>query len=588
MVCLLVLTADVFPITNLRPVHASRVPINAPRPAKKDGYDASFAELKASGTLFLTGCTELTNSLISAPVASPQTTPTPTAEPATISFASDRGTVLERDGFFGALVVRSGNLDRIDQIAFAPSSGTATAGDDFEAGPSFLTFQPGVDHLVVFVSILNNTSPEANETFTIGIVDNHTGAVLGPNPTMTVTIVDDDTFLANSVKFDGNLNVVGEVPESAPRFGQNLGSKIDFTVRRSGDLSQAASVDYRTFDIAAHSTQDYTFASGTLRFAAGEMTKTFSVFITDDYHDEDTPNNEDFGVQLFNPVGTTIDSVTRSVNIVDDDPPGLTTNVNDQTPNFVNQHYNDFLNRQADADGLNFWTQNIESCGTDSQCREVKRVNTSAAFFLSIEFQETGYLVYRMYKAAYGNTPNTPVPVRFQEFMRDTQEIGRGVEVGIGDWANQLEANKAAFQLAFVQRGRFKAVLPEALTPTQYVDTLNSNIGNLLTPQQREALIVSLANGGNTTQARAGVLRQVADNAAFRDAETRRAFVLMQYFGYLRRNPDDMGFDGKADPDFNGYNFWLSKLNQFNGDFIKAEMVKAFLASIEYRRRFGQ
>jgi hypothetical protein len=51
----------------------------------------------------------------------------------------------------------------------------------------------------------------------------------------------------------------------------------------------------------------------------------------------------------------------------------------------------------------------------------------------------------------------------------------------------------------------------------------------------------------------------------------------MQYFGYLRRNPDESGF-----------NFWLGKLNQFNGDFIKAEMVKAFISSDEYRRRFGQ
>jgi hypothetical protein len=62
----------------------------------------------------------------------------------------------------------------------------------------------------------------------------------------------------------------------------------------------------------------------------------------------------------------------------------------------------------------------------------------------------------------------------------------------------------------------------------------------------------------------------------------------MQYFGYLRRNPDDIGFDGQPDPNFNGYNFWLTKINQHNGNFIQAEMVKAFIVSIEYRRRFGQ
>jgi hypothetical protein len=62
----------------------------------------------------------------------------------------------------------------------------------------------------------------------------------------------------------------------------------------------------------------------------------------------------------------------------------------------------------------------------------------------------------------------------------------------------------------------------------------------------------------------------------------------MQYFGYLRRNPDDVGFDGNPDPNFLGFNFWLGKLNSFNGDFRAAEMVKAFITSIEYRRRYGQ
>ena len=58
--------------------------------------------------------------------------------------------------------------------------------------------------------------------------------------------------------------------------------------------------------------------------------------------------------------------------------------------------------------------------------------------------------------------------------------------------------------------------------------------------------------------------------------------MLAQYFGYLRRNPDD-----PPDTNFNGFNFWLNKLNQFGGDFRAAEMVRAFLSSTEYRQRFG-
>jgi hypothetical protein len=74
----------------------------------------------------------------------------------------------------------------------------------------------------------------------------------------------------------------------------------------------------------------------------------------------------------------------------------------------------------------------------------------------------------------------------------------------------------------------------------------------------------------------------VAEDADLVQQELNKAFVLMQYFGYLRRNPDD-----EPDLDFSGYNFWLSKLNQFNGNFIDAEMVKAFIISTEYRKRFA-
>jgi hypothetical protein len=74
----------------------------------------------------------------------------------------------------------------------------------------------------------------------------------------------------------------------------------------------------------------------------------------------------------------------------------------------------------------------------------------------------------------------------------------------------------------------------------------------------------------------------VAENSTFTQNEMNRAFVLMEYFGYLRRNPNEGN-----DTDYSGYDFWLTKLNQFNGDFIKAEMVKAFISSREYRQRFG-
>jgi hypothetical protein len=132
-----------------------------------------------------------------------------------------------------------------------------------------------------------------------------------------------------------------------------------------------------------------------------------------------------------------------------------------------------------------------------------------------------------------------------------------------------------------MKRGRFKTAVPPELTPAQFVDRLNNNIGGLLTQTERDQLVAQLTSNNNDA-GRASVLRMVAEHQSLRDAEFRKAFVLMQYFGYLRRNPNDP-------PDFNydGFNFWLNKLNQHNGNFVTAEMVKAFILSIEYRQRFG-
>jgi hypothetical protein len=259
-------------------------------------------------------------------------------------------------------------------------------------------------------------------------------------------------------------------------------------------------------------------------------------------------------------------------------------NLSDDTQFFVAQHYRDFLSREADLAGLAFWTNEIEQCGTDAQCRDVKRINVSAAFFLSIEFQQTGYFVYRLNKAAFGNPPGRPVPVRAQQFFPDAQQIARGVIVGQGNWEAQLEANKQAFTLLFVQRAEFVARYPTTQTPAQFVDALFANAGVAPTNDERQAAIGEFGTATNTADlaARARSLRRVAESPALQQQELNRAFVLMEYFGYLRRNPDDA-----PDADFTGYNFWLAKLEQFHGNFVAAEMVKAFISSPEYRQRFG-
>ena len=360
------------------------------------------------------------------------------------------------------------------------------------------------------------------------------------------------------------------------------------TVTRAGDTTGTATVDYATSDGTASERKDYTKALGTLVFAPGETSKTFTVFVSDDAFAEGA---ETVNITLSNPAGTTLGTITTAV---------LTINSNDavsgpspvrvgslDTNFFVRQQYLDFLSREPDASGFSFWTGELNNCGADAACREVKRINVSAAFFVSIEFQNTGYLVYRTYKAAYGDatSPNVAgtVPViRLNEFLPDTQRIGRGVVIGTPNWEQQLEANKQAYAQEFVQRQRFLTAFPLSMTSEQFVDKLVQNAGITLTTAERDALIAQLNSAPNATSGRASVLRAVAENAQLRQNEFNRAFVLMQYYGYLRRDPDTVN-----DTDFRGWKFWLTKLNEANGDYITAEMVKAFLDSDEYITRFG-
>jgi len=282
---------------------------------------------------------------------------------------------------------------------------------------------------------------------------------------------------------------------------------------------------------------------------------------------------------------------------------GVARLINDPSPNpidtaskMVIQHYRDFLSREPDPDGQAFWANQISSCGGDAQCIDVARINVSASFFLSIEFQQTGYLVERIYKSAYGDVNQTSmlpsthqlaVPViRFDEFLRDTQRIGQGVIVLAPGWEQLLESNKQAYALEFVQTTRFVMAFQTTMPPDQFVDKLNQNAGNVLSATERTTainLFGGAATSSNTT-ARAQAVRQVAEDTDLYNAEFNRAFVLVEYFGYLRRNPNDAP---EATRDYTGYDFWLTKLNQSNGDYINAEMVKAFLSASEYRQRFG-
>ncbi|MDQ1728447.1 MAG: hypothetical protein QOD33_572 [Pyrinomonadaceae bacterium] len=365
---------------------------------------------------------------------------------------------------------------------------------------------------------------------------------------------------------------------SSQQYSVSEGTRtITITVTRSGNSENSTSVIYSAHDGSADQRGDVIPIIGRLVLKPGEVSKSFLVFITDDARIE---SSETINLELSDPIGGLLGANhSATLTIFDNDSDGSQPNPIDDPRFFVRQHYRDFLNRSADADGLAFWSNQISSCGADAACIADRRMNVSAAFFLSIEFQQTGFLVYRLYQAAFAQAPR-----HIDEFLLDTRTIGAGLVVNAPGWEDLLAANTTQFIENFVARPDFSAAYPTGLTPAEFVDLLNANAGSPLATSE-VATAVAEFNGAATSEAvaaRARVLRRVAESQPFSQRQLNPAFVLMQYFGYLQRNASE-----SPDTNLNGYYFWLNKLNEFGGDFRRAEMVKSFLVSGEYRARFG-
>lgn len=296
------------------------------------------------------------------------------------------------------------------------------------------------------------------------------------------------------------------------------------------------------------------------------------------------PGNYTF---VFKNSGVTVKSREFSVSASSSGP----GNPIDDQREYVRQQYQDFLNREPDDAGWDFWTNNIKQCSdpskrrpgqTEAECIDMQRTTTSAAFFVSPEFQYTGYYAYRFYKGSLGRQP------KLSEFKLDSQLLANGIMVNGQLSGTVVEQNKARFALQWTNRPEFKAIY-DSLTNQQYVDRLFETTGINASAQDRQALVTGLDTGSET---RASVLQKVVDGIhviaegqqqfttaygkAFYDKEFNNAFVQMEYFGYMRRDPDDPG-----------YEFWRGKLNYY-GNYLDAEMVKSFVVSPEYRSRFGQ
>ncbi len=237
-----------------------------------------------------------------------------------------------------------------------------------------------------------------------------------------------------------------------------------------------------------------------------------------------------------------------------------TTNPVDGARFFVRQQYYDFLNRLPDQGGFDYWSSQITSCGSDQACIRSRHIAVSDAFFFEPEFQLTAAYIYRIYKASFAIKPS------YAQFMPDRPRVVGGT---------QLDQSKTDFANSFVLRPAFVAQYPNSLTAAQYVDAVNTNTGNSLTAAERDSLVAGLIDSSET---RGSVLRKIADNQAFIDREYSASFVLTEYFGYLRRDPDDDGF-----------NFWLGQIKRFplRDLGIQHAMVCSFITSPECQRRYG-
>ena len=353
----------------------------------------------------------------------------------------------------------------------------------------------------------------------------------------------------------------GSVHFSFTAFAANesSGSAI-ITVTRTGDTSLAATVDYATSDPSAlnncsfltgnaSSRCDYATSVGTVRFAAGQTSKTISIPIVDDSYAE---GSENFTITLSNPVGAVLDAPNTATVTITDNEGENGPNPIDLTPFFVRQHYIDFLNREPDPTGYAGWQAVINNCTPgDTNC---DRIHVSSAFFRSPEFQDRGYFVYRFYPVSFGRKPN------YAEFMPDIARVS-------GFLSNtELEAAKVAFVNEFITRPEFTTRF-NGLNNADYVDALLSTAG--VTSANRDFWVASLGNGSRN---RAQVLREIAESTQVYNKYYNEAFVVMQYFGYLRRDPDGL------------YSQWINTLNT-TGDF--RVMVNGFVNSTEYRNRFG-
>ena len=519
--------------------------------------------------------------------------PTPTPTPAMVQFGGTTFNANEASGAATLNITRSGNTSGVVSVEYATNddqafvacntvNGLANQRCDYTATSGTLTFAAGETSKSFTIPLADDTFVEGNETLTVSL-SNPGGATLGAPATATLTITDDDTAILGPRVYLARLNAAQEVPannSTATGTGTvtlneaETQATVNLSFSGLGSAQNAAHI-HGLAPVGVNAPVLFNLGTGTITNAVFSLTPTQVAQLKAglmyfNVHTANFSNGEIRGQILLNPL--------------------------ESARYFVRQQYADFLSREPDAAGWDFWTgQIVDVAGTDLTLIKQRRVAVSNAFFFELEYQQTGAYVYRLYRAAFGNTqpfpnpgPNSGTPIlaaqvpSYDKFVADRVRVVGGAN---------LAATQLSLATAFAQRTAFVNRYPLSLaTGAQFVDALLATLQSDLSVNlsgQRTALIAQYDNAGGGNNGRGAVLFRLAqddvinnpvNNREFIDAEYNRAFVITQYFGYLRR-----------DGDLGGLNFWLSVVNQFPLRSATGQngMVCAFITSAEYQTRFG-
>src|ERR1044071_887389 len=431
-------------------------------------------------------------------------------------------------------------------VKYVTLAGTATSNVDYQRVTSSftnLTIPAGATSATATVKGIGDSQIEPDETFSVILSDPISGTIADGQG--VCTILDDDA--SPSLQLSQSSYSIGEA-----------GGSAQVVVTRT-NTSAAATVNYATSDTSglnacnsvtgiASSRCDYALSIGTLRFAAGESSKTIFIPIIDD---NIADGNETFTLTLSNPSGATLGTTTSAVVTITDNA-NTGGNPIDGAAFFIRQHYIDFLGREPEPAGLAGWLNVYNNCGTTVQ-QPCDRTEISSAFFRSEEFQTRASFVYRFYSAV-GKIP------LYEGFMPDFAKVSGFLS------AQELEANKVAFVQEFMTRSDYQNLYGSISGNDAYVTALLNTLG--LPNHARKAEWVTALNGGAS---RATVLRSVTEDGQVSQKYYNEAFVIMQYFGYLRRSADI------------SYLNWIALMNSNGGDY--RQMIDGFLNSAEYRNR---